>query len=202
MKRLIVAILLAAMLSLSAVALHSYKSSFEFPRRYGVSRVTNFDPRVNEQSIETTVYMEPAEADKGKGYGRGGYDPIYPRGTAIVRSVTYYGYPTAEVLVNVKDLRPSYETYGQYEAWLVDDDTGHRLSLGTFTTGFGGVGAVRFQINNYLDAYDVVEVTTEPLYDTDISPGPIVLVGSIPAPAAFNPPPKTSLMIKGPYKNY
>jgi len=202
MKRLIIAIILVALLSLSAVALHSYKSSWEFPRKYGVSRVTNYDPRVNFAKIDTTVYLEPAEADKGKGVGRGGYSPIYPRGTAQIKSSSWYGYPRAQVFVKVKDLPPSYEAAAQFEAWLVDDDTGHRLSVGTFTTGFGGVGLVTLNIDTYLDPYDLVEVTIEPIYDTDIAPGPALLIGPIPAPEYFNPPPRSSKMISTGFTRY
>ncbi len=190
-----ITILLIALLSLSAVALHTYKSNFEFPKRYGVERVTHYDPRVNFARIDTFVYLEPANADKGKGVGRGGYAPIYPRGTADLRSSTWYGYPRAQAVIKTKDLPPSDEINGQYEAWLVDDDTGYRLSLGTFTTRFGGAGMLEYNIGNYFDPYDTIEVTLEPLFDEDITPGPVVLIGPIPAPRYFNPPPKSSKMV-------
>ena len=196
-KRAFIVITLVALLSFSVVGaiMQEYKSNFEFPRRYGVERVTHYDPRVNFAKIDTFVYLEPANADKGKGVGRGGYSPIYPRGTVDMRSSTWYGYPRAEAVIKTKDLPASDEINGQFEAWLVDEETGRRLSMGVFTTRFGGTGLLQYRIDNYFDPYDTVEVTLEPLFDEDITPGPVVLIGPIPAPRYFNPPPASRTMI-------
>jgi len=175
-----------------------FNSSFQFVRRLGVERVTHFDPRINVPEFNTMVYLEPAVDDKFKGNGRGGANPFYPRGTAHVRASDVYGFPNAEVVINTKDLRPTYEIGSIYEAWLVDSESGYRLSLGTFTTVFGGVGALVYVVNNYIDSYDKVEVTVEPYDDLDVTPGPTVLVGNIARPRLYEPPPKDSKMATGP----
>jgi hypothetical protein len=191
-------VIIALLLSTSAFAAHWYKSPFEFERRIGVERVTHHDYRVQRSlgRIDTTVYLDPINADLlGKGVGRGGYNPIYPRGTATIRSTSLYGFPRAQAFIKVKDLRPSSETKMQYEAWLVDQDTDYRLSLGTFTTVFGGTGLLTYQIDNFFDAYDYVEITEEPFYDPDPSHGPTVLLGSIHKQNYYAPTPKQAKLV-------
>jgi len=191
MRRIIPLSLLFIIVSVSVFAAISqqYKTPFDFPRRYGVERVTQYDPRTNYARIDTTVYLEPTEHSKFKGVGRGGYAPFYARGAARVHSTTWYGYPRASVDLKVKDLPPSYENQQVYEGWLVDIDSGYRLSLGTFTTTFGGVGEMKYTTENYFDAYDYLEVTVEPYNDPDVRPGPAVLIGNVPTPYHFNPEP-------------
>jgi len=195
MKKIIIFGILIAVLSIGAFAAISdqYKSPFNFPRRYGVERVTHYDPRVNYDRIDSTIYLQPVEASKYRGVGRGGYAPFYARGTARLKSTSWYGYPRAQVNVKVKDLEPSYRANKKFEVWLVDVDSGYRLSTGTFTTGFGGVGELKYDVENYIQTYDFVEITAEPLNDLDVRPGPAVLIGLInqnPNPNYYNPPPK------------
>lgn len=198
MRKIIILLAMVSLLSLLALAAHDYKTPFDAPRRYGVERVTHYDPRVNFARVDTTVYLGPGVLTEYKGVGRGGYAPFYARGTARVRSSTWYGYPRAQVDLVTKDLPSSDDIHEQFEAWLVDQETGQRLSLGTFTTGFGGTGVLYYQIDNYFDAYDVLEVTKEPFDDNDVSPGPVALIGKVPPPNLplyFNPPPKQAKMV-------
>ncbi len=201
MRKILIVLALLAILSLSVVALHTYKSPLTSPRKYGtggVQRVTHYDPRVNFQTIDTVAYLGPPGVEDYKGVGRGGYAPMYARGSAKIKSVTWYGYPRAQVQVKTKDIPASDQTDSQFEVWLVDVDSGYRLSLGTFVTGFGGVGQLDYHVDNYLDPYDFVEVTLEPADDWDVSPGPVVLVGQIPEANYFNPPAKGAKMVAPP----
>ncbi len=205
MRKLAIFVTAIALLSLTVLAIvpeTSYKTPIDAPRRYGVERVTHYDPRVNFARIDTTVYLSPVEVEHFKGVGRGGYAPLYPRGTARVRSSTWYGYPRAQVNIMTKDLPPSYEINSQFETWLVDAETGQRLSVGTFTTGFGGIGTSHYVIDNYFDPYDFVEITVEPFDDMDVSPGPVALIGRIPPPRFYNPAPKSGLMITQTFSEY
>ncbi len=204
-----IGIMIGLLLVLSVVALHNeFRSPFEWEyRRYGVERVgvervTHYDPRVNFARIDSTVYLSPPGQQEYTGVGRGGYAPFYARGTAVVRSSTWYGYPRAQVNVMTKDLEPSYDKLQQYEAWLVDSDTGYRLSLGTFTTGFGGIGELWYNSDTYFDPYEWFELTVEPFDDMDVSPGPVVLLGRIPPPSQFNPPPKQAKMVTETFTGY
>ncbi|MCX6708744.1 MAG: hypothetical protein NTW67_03830 [Candidatus Woesearchaeota archaeon] len=208
MKLLLVA-MLVVLLSLPALAMvpeTSYKTAFDFPRRYGVERVTNYDPRVNYGRIDTTVYLSPVQVNQYKGVGRGGYAPFYPRATARIYATSSYGFPLATITIMTKDLPPSYDGNIQYEVWLVDLETNYRLTLGTFTTGFGGIGSLSYRANNYIDAYDYVEITAEPFDDLDVSAGPVALVGAIkdrtPQPDYFNPPPKETRMVTTGFEKY
>jgi len=197
MKRLAIlfALLLATTAALAAIS-EQYKTPFEAPRRQGVERVTHYDPRIHIARIDSTVYLEPAQASKFEGVGRGGYAPFYARGTARIFSRTTTGFPSASVHIKTKDI----ESGKVYEGWLVDHDSGYRLSLGTFvTTGFGGVGELRYRTNNYLDPYDTVEVTLEPYYDEDPAPGPLVLVGLMPQPRHYDPAVKQAKMLTSSY---
>ena len=210
MKKIIIIVVLA-LLSLSVIAIHDeYKSPFApfgiagrpYGLQRGVERVTHYDPRVNFARIDTTVYLGPPGVDTYKGVGRGGYAPFYARGTARLRSSTWYGYPRAQATITTKDIEPSDTIKSQYEVWLVDTDTGYRLSLGTFTALFGGVGELWYKADLYFDAYEFVEVTVEPYNDVDVSPGPVVLLGRIPPPTYFNPPPKDAKLVTQTYFNY
>lgn len=187
---MVLALVLATTAVLAAIS-DQYKTPFEFPRRYGVERVTHYDPRINIARIDTNVYLEPAEASKFKGVGRGGYAPFYARGSAKIQSSTYYGFPKASVKIQVKDVEPEQ----LYEAWLVDVDSGYRLSLGTFMTLYGGVGEHYWRADTYLDAYDTVEITAEPFLDEDPRPGATVLVGLIPEPRFYDPAVKQAKLL-------
>jgi len=208
MKKFII-VMAVLLLSLSVVAIHDeYTSPFDWEfRRYGVERVgvervTHYDPRVNFARIDSMVYLNPVGVEDYKGVGRGGYAPFYARGTAKIRSSTWYGYPRAQVTITTKDLEPSDRIDSQFEAWLVDADTGYRLSVGTFTTLFGGVGELWYKADTYFDPYEWVEITVEPYDDIDVSPGPVVLLGRIPPPSNFNLPPKQAKMVTETFSEY
>ncbi len=208
MKKFVI-VMMILLVSLSVVAIHTeYKSPFKWEfRRYGVERVgpervTHYDPRVNVAKIDSTVYLSPPGPADYTGVGRGGYAPFYARGTARIGSSSSYGFPTAVATISTKDLEPSDRIHSQFEVWLVDADTGYRLSLGTFTTLFGGVGELWYQADTYFDPYEWVEVTVEPFDDNDVSPGPVVLLGRIPPPSYFNPPPKDAKMVTDSFTEY
>lgn len=199
MKKLIFALAILSLLSVSAFAaiMEQYKTPFEFPRRYGVERLTHYDPRVSITKIDNTVYLEPAFLEASVGVGRGGYQPIFPRGIARVQSSEWDGYPRGSVTITTKDIPISDRVNAQFEAWLVDDDSGYRLSLGTFPTLFGGVGELRYNGPLYFNAYDRVEVTIEPFDDLDPLPGTLMLEGPIQQfpKQPFQPPAKQSKMV-------
>lgn len=203
-----VLILSLMLVSLIAVTAVDFRST-DYVSRGGPARITHYDPRVNwggpleAGRLNTIAYLEPYEFDKGKGVGRGGYDPIYPRGTVRISSSAYYGYPKGSVVINVKDIPATEDVNAAYEAWLVDEDTGYRLSLGTFIALKGGVGELKQMTSNYLNVYDTVEITAEPLNDLDPLPGPIVLIGTIPrSHIFFNPEPKQTMLVTESIENY
>ncbi len=201
MRKIFFIIAVLAILSLSAAAIGTYKTPLVSSKKYGqggVQRVTNYDPRVNFQNINTFSYLKPPAPEIFPGVGRGGVAPMYPRGTAKIESITWYGYPRGRVQVNTKDIPASDRTNSMFEVWLVDVENGYRLSLGTFVTGFGGVGQLDYHVDYYLDPYDFVEITLEPYDDLDVGPGPVVLVGNIPQANYYNPDAKQAKMIDPP----
>ena len=157
------------------------------PQRSGANRISNYDPRLHVPTIDQSVTLLPTYQNPTSGVGRGGRTPYAPRASARLHSVTAYGYSNAQVNIKTKDLPPTSRTNGQYEAWLVDDDSGYRLSLGTFTTIEGGVAELLYSANLYINQYDAIEITLEPLYDTDVSPGPLMLYAFI-KPQSINAP--------------
>lgn len=200
MKRLIFA-LIALLIVGSAFALVpdyvgivDYKTGFNIERQTGVERVTHYDPRVNFARMDSIVYLRPVEFGDYYGAGRGGEAPFYYRGTARIMSSSWYGFPRAQAVIQVKDLPVTDKERVQFEVWLVDTNSNYRLSLGSFTTLFGGIGTLDYRIDNYFDAYDLVEVTVEPLDDMDEAPGEVILIGAIPPPTHFSPPPRDSKM--------
>ncbi len=154
-------------------------SSAIIPKKLGVSRISNYEPRLNVPTINQFIPLGATYELTTYGVGRGGRTNYVPRGSARIRSVMTYGYPVTQISIKTKDLPTSAQAKGQFEAWLVDDDTNYRLSLGTFNTQTGGVADLRYVADMYVNQYDYVEVTLEPLYDTDTSPGPLILYGQI-----------------------
>lgn len=73
------------------------------------------------------------------------------------------------------------------EAWLVDRDTGFKLSLGAFTTNPDRSGKMKFRENlvNF-DIYDSLVVTSEPVRDTDPNPSMEILSADIAMPISNN----------------
>lgn len=177
--------------------LKDYVTGFNVSHRLGVERVTHFDSRVNIERLYTFVDLNATMNYYFPGTGRGGISPRFMRGRAMVTSEIANGLPKAEVRIRTKDLPDSGKDHTQFEAWLVDDDSGYRLSVGTFVTGFGGVAELVYHVNNYLDAYDRVELTIEPWNDLDVLPGQVILAGIIDHEKAFNPPAKSAKMATG-----
>jgi len=194
----------------------AYKSPFNInnriysnqgePSTAGVHRVSNFDPRANRRPtlgyIDRWTYLRPVKEYLHKGVGRGGYAPFYQRGTVRIESRTYAGVPSGNVRITTKDLPESAAIRSYFEGWLVDDDTGYRLYLGAFTTLKFGTGELRYKASTYFDVYDRVEITAKSFHDPTFGPGEVVLQAYIDAPKRFNPPPKSSLLISGPFENY
>lgn len=70
-----------------------------------------------------------------------------------------------------------------YEAWLSDNETGYKLSLGAFVpNGSSNKAKLKFEENLVnLSVYDKLFVTEEPINDTNPNPGATVLSADIPA---------------------
>ncbi len=230
MRRSGLFILMVVALSVGVLAQTAgeYKTQLTSTRQIGVERVTHYDPRVNYARIDGFMYLYPSpdyrpgvlNYDVGTGVGRGGYAPIYPRATAQLYSRTWYGYPSSSVIIKTKDLPATDTVNAQFEAWMVDEETGYRLSLGTFTTQHFGSGELLYNANTYFDGYDFLEITIEPLYDLDVNPGPVVVAGRIPRgpvvpnsiyggnhvqlppPSFYNPAPKQSKIVTEQFENY
>lgn len=67
-----------------------------------------------------------------------------------------------------------------YEAWLIDVDSGYKLTLGMFTVDNGGDGKLLWSANLYLTEYDKIAITKESLPDRNPTPsGNVILVGDI-----------------------
>lgn len=173
----------------------NYATGFNIERQTGVERVTNYDPRVNFARMDSIVYLRPIADGNYYGAGRGGEAPFYSRGSARIMSSSWYGFPRAQAVIQVKDFPVTDKERVQFEVWLVDTQTNYRLSLGSFTTMFGGIGTLDYRIDNYFDAYDLVEITVEPLDDMDEAPGEVIVIGAIPPPTHYSPAPKDSKML-------
>ncbi len=198
MNKLLIMLAIVAIFAVPVIgALQQEQASsiFDVENRIGPERVSNFDPRVNKVQIDDWVYLEPSYNDPFEGVGRGGYAPMFPRSTALVKSTVWNNFPESYVSLSSKDLPVSERTGAMFEAWLVDDDTGYRLSMGTFTTVFGGSGQLRYRSDTYLGPYDRIEITAEPFDDLDVTPGPVLLSGKITKDYYFTPGPKQAKMV-------
>lgn len=185
----LVAIALAVTLILPTVAALVYVKPEDIRfRPGGVQRFNEYfyDPRIQYKKLVTTVYLTPPQPPV---FARG-YPPFYPRGTARLQSVRSAYKPTGEVLIDVKDLRPSYQDNSYYQAWLYDAESGYALNLGQFETYGGGVGSMEYNGNHYFDAYDYVLITREPKDDIDPRPSnDEVLIGKIQQRQYYEPTP-------------
>lgn len=88
------------------------------------------------------------------------------------------GLQKVEIIVKVKNLPTSEGKV--FEGWLVDTDTGYKLSIGGFSTGNDGKAVLYFhqQLVNF-GLYDLVVVTEEPAGDTDPNPDMPILMGNL-----------------------
>jgi len=188
-----------------------YKSPFNIQNRIyqnilgvpkataGVERVTHYDPRATRRGgyayIDRFIYLSPVNELRYEGVGRGGYAPYYARGTIKLRSTTWEGLPSARAKVTTKDVPASERVRAYYQAWLVDDDSGYSLLLGSFTATLGGVGELVYHSATYFDAYDRVEITLKAYEDRTIGPGPVVLTGKISPTTIYYPQAKQTKMI-------
>lgn len=101
-------------------------------------------------------------------------------GSASVRvSTTLSGLSNVKINFKIKDLN---SIQGEvFEAWLVDYDSGYKLSLGSFTTNKNGRSNFKFsQTMVNFGIYDRIVVTSEPLMDEDPQPGAALLVANLP----------------------
>jgi hypothetical protein len=188
MRKIITFVLFALLLCASVWAYQTYKSDWDFPQRgmtgtaEGVKRVTHYDPRINDPQINAYVYLEPYTWITEPGVGRGGYNPVMPRGTCRIKSypvgfgaTTIFG---SSVKCQTKDIIPSERIKGYYEVYLVDFDTDYVLPIGTMWALLGGTAAVDQTFNEDLRMYDAVVITAKPLEAIDDPrPGPIAIIG-------------------------
>ena len=87
---------------------------------------------------------------------------------------------TTNIYLQTRSL-PALGNFEVYEAWLVDADTTHTLSLGLLNpTSYASLASLNFEFDHYVHNYDVVMVTREPYPDEDPNPAEVVLVGYIP----------------------
>ena len=68
-----------------------------------------------------------------------------------------------------------------FEGWLVDVDTGYKLSLGQFNTQNDGLFFEQDIVNPWI--YNVLVITEEPVDDTN--PAPNMPVGGVPLSEPF-----------------
>lgn len=101
-------------------------------------------------------------------------------GTAELKNVpSRFLVDDTSIILKVENLPP--QSGRVYEGWLVDLDTGYKLSLGAFVTQDNGRGELRFKQNivNY-ELYDMIVVTKEVVDDTLPQQGPVVFGTIIP----------------------
>lgn len=184
-KFVFVAVLL--MLCVSVMADIFYTSDMEAPINrdtlQGVERITNYDPRINDDWVSMTAYFQPYVLQRQPGVGRGGYNPVYERGTARIKSYPVSGaastYMRSSITLKTKDLIPSERIDSYYEVYFVDFDTNYTLSVGAFWAGLGGVAELitKNPINEDLRPYDAIVITAKPYFALDDPrPGPVVLI--------------------------
>jgi hypothetical protein len=157
-------------------------------REGGVNRLSEYlyDPRIQYKKLDTWVYLNPPQPPI---FARG-YPPYYPRGTARIESTRSAYKPAGNVILTVKDLRPSTDDNTLYQVWLYDSDSGYMLSLGQFEALGGGVGDLHYIGTQYYDAYEYIIVTREPRNDPDPRPSnDEVLVGKIEQKRYYEPQP-------------
>ncbi len=157
-------------------------------REGGVQRFNEYfyDPRVQTFKQDIWVYLEPPEPP----IFATGQPPYYPRGTVRLQSQRSPYIPYGNILLKVKDLRPSEYDNSIYHAWLYDSESGYSLSLGVFDTIGGGVGSMQFNMKKYFDPFDFVVVTREPRDDQDPRPSQdVVLIGKITKQQYYVPSP-------------
>lgn len=86
------------------------------------------------------------------------------------------------VLVSLSAL-PAPAANSELQAWLVDSGSGQRLNLGPITPDASGnvfLRTIDEQHQNLLALYDSFELTEEPQFDDDPTPGPVVYGGQLP----------------------
>ena len=172
-------IILIVMMSISVIGVYPGQSIYS-------SKYSAQEEKYTAPSIDFIPLLPVGETNFRATGGRGGHNSFYARGSARLKSVGTYPKPTARVNLKVYDLPDSSQANAQFEAWLIDDQTEYRLSLGTFTTLAAGIGELYYNAQLYFDVYDRIEVTMEPFNDLDLSPGPTILSGQIP-PNAIRP---------------
>ncbi|HEX6383392.1 MAG TPA: DUF420 domain-containing protein [Anaerolineae bacterium] len=106
---------------------------------------------------------------------------------AVVGIVSFFDdtAPSDGILVSLSGL-PAPVANSDLQAWLVDSRSGQRLDLGLITPDANGNVFRRIideQHQNLMAFYDSFEVTEEPQFDDDPSPGPVLYSGQLPGEA-------------------
>lgn len=186
MKKLALPGILALLVVAGIASAQTYLTPTDIKfREGGVQRFNPyfFDPRIVYRKLDTFVYLRPIEPIT---FSRG-YPPFFPRGTARVESVRDKFFPEGQVQVKVKDLKPSWVGNSYYKAFLVDDDSGYWLNLGTFEALGGGTGVLEYRGQHYFDEYDRV-VISEVQYFDSVERGTPILAGLIKQRDYYEPP--------------
>lgn len=85
--------------------------------------------------------------------------------------------PRSSIELNVKNL-DELELGETYEVWIIDVDSGYSLTLGLLDVDYDGDGDMLWSMRGYINEYDKIAITKEPLPDNNPGPsGEIVLVG-------------------------
>jgi hypothetical protein len=87
--------------------------------------------------------------------------------------------PRSSVELNVKNLK-GLELGETYEVWIIDVDSGYSLTLGLLDVDYDGDGDMLWSMRGYINEYDKIVITKEPIPDSNPGPsGEVVLVGDL-----------------------
>ena len=89
------------------------------------------------------------------------------------------GADRVRITANFKDMVIEEDTL--FEGWLVDTETGYKLSLGAFTPRTNGRASLRFSQNMVsIEIYDKIVITREAINDADPNPDTVILEADMP----------------------
>ncbi|MBS3148505.1 anti-sigma factor [Candidatus Woesearchaeota archaeon] len=145
-------------------------------------RISNFDPNMRgfarlDRSVDLLPFEGPNTIIQGQAvYGKG-TARIVSVGDAFGQGLNKAG-PRTQVFISVTDLPPIGEGL-LYEAWLVDEDSGYSLSLGSLVPSVKLTFSGFIEFQRKVEMFESVMVTVEQYPDFDPTPGEVVLWGDI-----------------------
>ncbi len=100
-------------------------------------------------------------------------------GNAKISTQDKDGVDRVRIIANFKDMVDEEGTV--FEGWLVDTETGYKLSLGAFTPRTNGRASLRFSQNMVsIEIYDKIVITREAINDADPNPDTVILEADMP----------------------